>query len=106
MRKSTTYLIRDFIPDYIKPVPALPVDSGDEQRLTNEIEQCAGHVDCQQDAEYLQDRQRLLVETLQVEQSYPEQFLGCGVIGDEVYGERGLRDAVDDAAVESDAVEQ
>ena len=32
-------------------------------------------------------------------------FLGGGVVGDEVYGERGLRDPVDDAAVEGDAVE-
>lgn len=48
----------------------------------------------------------LLVEVLQVEQSCPEQFLGGRVVGDEVYGERGLRDPVDGPIVEDDAVEQ
>ena len=87
-------------------MPTPPVDGDGEQCLADEVEQCAGCVDRQQDAEYPQDRQWLLVEVLQVEQSGPEQFLGGGVVGDEVYGERGLRDPVDDAAVEGDAVEQ
>lgn len=74
--------------------------------LADEVEQGAGRVDRQQDAEDLQDREWLLVEVLQVEQSCPEQFFGDGVVGDEVYGERGLRDPVDNAAVEGNAVEQ
>ena len=94
------------IPQQIEPAPAPPVDGDGEQCLTDEVEQCAGCVDRQQDAENLQDRQRLLVEVLQVEQPCPEQFLGCGVVGDEVHGERGLHDPVDDAAMEGDAVEQ
>lgn len=43
---------------------------------------------------------------MQVEQSCPEQFLGGRVVGDEVYGERGLCDPVDGPIVEGDAVEQ
>lgn len=54
----------------------------------------------------MQDRQWLLVQVLQVEQPCPEQFFGCGVVGDEVHGERGLRDPVDGTAVEGGAVEQ
>lgn len=45
-------------------------------------------------------------EVLQVEQPCPEQFFGCGVVGDEVHGERGLRDPVDGTAVEGGTVEQ
>lgn len=82
-----------------------PVDGDGEQCLADEIKQSADCVDRQQDAEDQQNRPRLLVEVLQVKQSYPKQFLGGGVVGDEVYGERGLRDPVDDAAVEGDAVE-
>lgn len=74
--------------------------------MADEVEQCAGRVDRQQDAQNLQDRQWLLVRVLQVEQPDPEQFLGCGVIGNQVHGERGLRDPVDDSIVEGDAVEQ
>lgn len=69
-------------------MPTPPVDGDGEQCLADEVEQCAGCVDRQQDAEYPQDRQWLLVEVLQVEQSGPEQFLGGGVVGDEIYGER------------------
>lgn len=87
-------------------MPATSVDGGCEQCLADEVEQGAGRVDRQQDAEDLQDREWLLVEVLQVEQPDPEQFLGCGVVGDEVYGERGLRDPVDGSIVEGDAVEQ
>ena len=94
------------VPQQVKPAPATPVDGGCEQCLADEIKQCACRVDREQDAENLQNRQRLLVEALQVEQPCPEQFLGCGVVGDEVHGERGLRDPVDDAAMEGDAVEQ
>lgn len=82
-----------------------PVDGDGEQCLADEIEQGAGRVDRQQDAEDPQNREWLLVQVLQVEQSDPEQFLGGGVVGDEVHGERGLRDSVDDAAVEGDSVE-
>ena len=48
----------------------------------------------------------MLVEVLQVEELAPGQLLGGGVVGDGVYGECGLRDPVDDTAVEGDAVEQ
>jgi len=74
--------------------------------LADEVEQCAGRVDRQQDAENLQNRQRLLVEVLQIEQPDPEQFFGCGVVGDQVHGERGLRDSVDGSIVESSTVKQ
>lgn len=74
--------------------------------MADEVEQGAGRVDCEQDAEDLQDREWLLAEVLQVERSCPEQFLGGRVVGDEVYGERGLRDPVDDSIAEGDAVEQ
>ena len=94
------------IPQQLEPAPATSVDSGCEQCLADEVEQGAGRVDCEQDAEDPQDREWLLVEVLQVEQSCPEQFFGGGVVGDEVYGERGLRDPVDDSIVEGDAVEQ
>ncbi len=94
------------VPQQVEPAPATPVDGDGEQRLADEVEQSAYGVDHQQDAENLQNRQRLLVEVLQVEQPCPEQFLGCGVVGDEVHGERGLCDPVDDAAMEGDAVEQ
>lgn len=95
-----------FVPQQLEPVSTPPVDGDGEQCLADEIEQGAGLVDRQQDAEDPQNREWLLVQVLQVEQPDPEQFLGCGVVGDEVYGERGLRDPVDDAAVEGDAVEQ
>lgn len=72
--------------------------------MADEVEQCAGRVARQQDAQNLQDRQWLLVQVLQVEQPDSEQFLGGGVVGDEVYGERGLRDPVDGTAVEGGAV--
>lgn len=94
------------VPQQLKPAPATPVDGGCEQRLADEVEQSAYGVDREQCAEDPQDREWLLVEVLQVEQPCPEQFLGCGVVGDEVHGERGLRDPVDDAAMEGDAVEQ
>lgn len=74
--------------------------------MTSEINQDTDRVNREQYAEDLQDCQWLLVQVLQIEQLDPEQFLGCGVIGDEVYGERGLRDSVDEAVVEGDAVEQ
>lgn len=74
--------------------------------MADEVEQCAGRVDRQQDAENLQNRQRLLVEVLQIEQPDPEQFFGCGIVGDQVHGERGLRYPVDGSIVEGDAVEQ
>lgn len=94
------------VPQQVKPAPATPVDGDGGQCLADEVKQSAYGVDRQQDAENLQNRQRAVVEVLQVEQPCPEQFLGCGVVGDEVHGERGLRDPVDDAAVEGDAVEQ
>lgn len=43
------------------------VDGGGEQRLADEVEQGAACVDRQQDAEYLQNREWLLVEILQIE---------------------------------------
>lgn len=46
---------------------ASAVDGGGEQCLADEVEQGAGRVDRQQDAEYLQDRQWLLIEVLQIE---------------------------------------
>ena len=94
------------VPQQLEPAPATPVDGDGEQCLADEVDQSAYGVDRQQDAENLQNRQRLLVQVLQIEQLDPEQFLGCGVVGDEVHGERGLRDSVDDAAMEGDAVEQ
>lgn len=63
------------------------VDGDGEQCLADEVEQGAGRVDRQQDAEDSQNRERLLVEVLQVEQPYPEQFFGSGVVGDQVHGE-------------------
>lgn len=66
----------------------------------------AGRVARQQDAQNLQDRQWLLVQVLQVEQPDSEQFLGGGVIGNQVHCERGLRYPVDGTAVEGGAVEQ
>lgn len=94
------------VPQQVKPAPATPVDSGCEQCLADEVKQSACGVDRQQDAENLQNRQRLLVEVLQVEQPDPEQFFGCGVVGDQVHGERGLRDSVDGSIVESSTVKQ
>ena len=93
-------------PQQLEPVPATPVDGDGEQCLADEVKQSTGHVDCQQDAEDLQDRQWLLVQVLQVEQPDPEQFLGGRVVGDQVHGERGLRDSVDGSIVEGDAVKQ
>lgn len=58
-----------------------PVDGDGEQCLADEIKQSADCVDRQQDAEDQQNRPRLLVEVLQVKQSYPKQFLGGGVGG-------------------------
>lgn len=52
----------------------MPVNGDGEQCLADGVKQSAGHVDCQQDTEYLQNRQRLLVEVLQVEQLDPKQF--------------------------------
>ena len=94
------------VPQQLEPGSTMLIDGDGKQSLADEIKQCAGRVDCEQDAEDLQDREWLLVEVLQVEQSCPEQFLGGRVVGDEVYGERGLRDPVDDSIVEGDAVEQ
>ena len=53
-------------------MPATPVDGYGEQCLADEVKQSTGHVDREQDAEDLQDRQWLLVEVLQVEQPDPE----------------------------------
>lgn len=93
-------------PQQLEPVSATSVDGDGEQCLADEVKQSTGHVDRQQDAEDLQDRQWLLVQVLQVEQPDPEQFLGGRVVGDQVHGERGLRDSVDGSIVEGDAVEQ
>ena len=62
----------DFVPQQLEPVPATPVDGYGEQCLADEVDQGAGRVDRQQYAEYLQDRQWLLVQVLQVEQPDPE----------------------------------
>ena len=94
------------VPQQVKSAPATPVDGDGEQCLADEVKQSACGVDRQQDAENLQNRQRLLVEVLQVEQPDPEQFFGCGVVGDQVHGERGLRDSVDGSIVESSTVKQ
>lgn len=74
--------------------------------MTSEINQDTDRVNREQYAEDLQDRQWLLVQVLQIEQLDPEQFFGCGIVGDQVHGERGLRDPVDGSIVEGDAVEQ
>lgn len=74
--------------------------------MTSEINQDTDRVNREQYAEDLQNREWLLVEVLQVEQSCPEQFFGCGIVGDQVHGERGLRYPVDGSIVEGDAVEQ
>ena len=94
------------VPQQLEPVSTMLIDGDGKQSLADEIKQCAGRVDCEQDAEDLQDCQWLLVQVLQIEQPDPEQFLGGGVVGDEVYGEHGLRDPVDDSIVEGDSVEQ
>lgn len=60
------------VPQQVEPAPATPVDSGCEQCLADEVDQGACGVDCQQDAENLQNRQRLLVQVLQIEQLDPE----------------------------------
>ena len=83
-----------------------PVDGDGEQCLADEVKQGACGVDRQQYAEDLQDCQWLLVQVLQIEQLDPEQFPGGRVVGDQVHGERGLRDSVDGSIVEGDAVEQ
>lgn len=62
----------DFVPQQLEPVPATPVDGDGEQCLADEVDQGAGRVDREQYAEYLQDRQWLLVQVLQVEQPDPE----------------------------------
>ncbi len=62
----------DFVPQQLEPVPATPVDGYGEQCLADEVKQSTGHVDREQDAEDLQNRQWLLVEVLQVEQPDPE----------------------------------
>lgn len=74
--------------------------------MTSEINQDTDRVNREQYAENLQDRQWLFVQALQIEQLDPEQFFGCGIVGDQVHGERGLRDPVDGSIVEGDAVEQ
>ena len=55
------------VPQQLEPAPAMPVNGDGEQCLADEVKQSAGHVDCQQDTEYLQNRQWLLVEVLQIE---------------------------------------
>lgn len=87
-------------------MPATSVDGDGEQCLADEVDQGAYGIDRQQYAEDLQDREWLLVEVLQAEQPCPEQFLGGLVVGDQVYGERGLRYLVDGSIVEGDAAEQ
>ena len=74
--------------------------------MTSEINQDTDRVNREQYAEDLQNREWLLVEVLQIEQLDPEQFPGGRVVGDQVHGERGLRDPVDGPIVEGDAVEQ
>lgn len=85
---------------------ASAVDSSCEQCLADEVDQGACGVAREQYAEDLQDRQWLLIQVLQIEQPDPEQFLGCGIVGDQVHGERGLLDPVDGSIVEGDAAEQ
>ena len=51
---------------------ASAVDGDGEQCLADEVKQSTGHVDREQYAEDLQDRQWLLVQVLQVEQPDPE----------------------------------
>lgn len=60
------------VPQQVEPAPATPVDGDGEQCLADEVDQGAGRVDREQYAEYLQDRQWLLVQVLQVEQPDPE----------------------------------
>lgn len=55
------------VPQQVEPAPATPVDGDGEQCLAGEVKQSAYGVDRQQDAQDLQNRQRLLVEVLQVE---------------------------------------
>lgn len=98
--------VRCFIPQQVEPVSSLPVDGGGEQCLADEIKQGADRVNRKQDAENPQNRKRLLIQILQVEQARPKQLLGSRVVGDQIDGERGLRSPVDDAAVEGHPVEQ
>lgn len=100
------YPVCRLVPQQLEPVSATSVDGDGEQCLADEVDQGAYGVDRQQDAEDLQDREWLLVEVLQAEQPCPEQFLGCGIVGDQVHGERGLRYLVDGSIVEGDAAEQ
>ena len=60
-----------FVPQQLEPVSTPPVDGDGEQCLADEIEQGAGRVDRQHDAEYQQNREWLLVQVLQVEQPDP-----------------------------------
>mgnify|MGYP007114214445 FL=1 len=59
-------------PDQFEPMAAVAVDRQSKQSLAYEVDQSAGKVDYQQDAENLQDREGLSAEVFQYEQMFPE----------------------------------
>ncbi|WP_207388714.1 hypothetical protein, partial [Bifidobacterium longum] len=66
--------------------------------------QDTGHVSISGPQPICAKSRALSVQVLQVEQPDSEQFLGGGVIGNQVHCERGLRYPVDGTAVEGGAV--
>lgn len=60
------------VPQQVEPVSTPSVDDDGEQCSADEVEQGAGRINRQRNVNYLQNRQRLLIEVLQIEQSSPE----------------------------------
>lgn len=99
-------LLFDSVPHQFEPAATVAVYGHCKQSLTHEVNQSAGKIDRQQDAEDLQNGERLLIKVLQYEQVLPKQCSRGGMIGNQVNRECGLGYAVDDPAAEGKPVEQ
>lgn len=97
---------RCFVPNQFEPAATVAINRHSKQALAYETNQSAGKIDRQQDAEDLQNGERLLIKVLQYEQVLPKQCSRGGMIGDQVNRECGLGYAVDDPAAEGKPVEQ
>ena len=62
------------VPQQVEPVSTTPVDGDGGQCLADEVKQSAYGVDRQQDAENLQNRQRLLVEVCRLNSRVQSSF--------------------------------
>ena len=76
--------LSDSVPHQFETAATVTAYGHCKQSLTHAVNQSAGKIDCQQDAEDLQNGERLLIQVLQYEQVLPKQCSRGGMIGDQV----------------------